>query len=96
MKMKYNTLLSEVSLCVVAFALVYYILAIADEQHFRNRSHTALSNAPIGFIDAIYFSLVTQSTVGYGSIVPSSTLAKTIVSMQVFSTIAFIVYWSTL
>lgn len=93
--MQYYLLLTEVVVCVVGFAVVYYLLATHDDSHFRNNTHTIHPNPPIGVVDAIYFSLVTQSTVGYGSIVPSSTLAKTIVSLQVFSTIAFVLRWST-
>jgi len=94
--MQYVLLMSEVILCLSLFACVYYALASADERHFRNNTHTTLSDAPIGVIDAIYFSLVTQSTVGFGSIVPTSSLAKLLVSLQVFSTIAFVLRWSTM
>lgn len=94
--MQYVLLLSEVILCLLFFACVYYALANADDRHFRNNTHSTLPNPPIGAIDAIYFSLVTQSTVGYGSIVPSSSLAKAVVSLQVFSTIAFVLRWSTM
>ena len=93
--MQYYLLLTEVDVCLVGVAVVYYVLATHDDSHLRNNTHTIQPNPPIGIIDAIYFSLVTQSTVGYGSIVPSSALAKTIVSLQVFSTIAFVLRWST-
>ena len=35
------------------------------------------------YIDALYFSIVTQTTVGYGDIMPKSKRAKVIVSIQI-------------
>ncbi|GLU20604.1 hypothetical protein SLE2022_367950 [Rubroshorea leprosula] len=40
---------------------------------------------PIGVIDAIYFSVVTMTTVGYGDIVPHSALAKLLACVYVFA-----------
>ena len=96
--MQYIVHLFEVLLCVLSFAFVYYVLSsLQDEKHFINNTNNAYPhNFKIHWIDAIYFSLVTQSTVGYGSIVPASLFAKCIVSLQVFSTIAFVLRWSTL
>ena len=93
--MNYLVLLTEVMLCVVAFAVIYYLLATRDNTHFRNNIRYTINTPSIGIVDAVYFSLVTQSTVGFGSIVPASTLAKALVSLQVFSTIAFVLRWST-
>ena len=73
---------------VIAFALVYHALPYVQP----GRPHFAPS---LGLLDATYFSLVTQSTVGYGSIVPLSPLAKVVVSMQVGSTLACLIYLST-
>lgn len=89
------TLLSEVLLCVVLFAFVYYILALQKNIHFKNTTSLVTNSQEINIVDALYFSLVTQSTVGYGSIVPVSMISKICVSFQVLSTLLFVVRWTT-
>lgn len=92
--MRSTVLLLEVTTCLLSFALVYYILSLQDEVHFSNNTNHLEAHPKISWIDAIYFSLVTQSTVGFGSIVPISDFSKCIVSLQVFSTIIFVLRWS--
>ena len=89
---------------VCGFALVYYALphlSAGPSHHFRNEARRSGASGGGGggggltLLDAFYFSLVTQSTVGYGSIVPVSTVAKAVVAAQVTSTLAFLIYLST-
>ncbi|MBU2046060.1 MAG: potassium channel family protein, partial [Bacteroidetes bacterium] len=42
-------------------------------------------------IDAIYFSFITSSTVGYGDIHPISDVGKILSIVQIFSSISFLV-----
>ena len=93
--MKFYILLAEIIVCVIAFAIIYYILSKQNVVHFRNNSNYVTEHE-IDSIDAVYFSLVTQSTVGFGSIVPVSRLSKLCVSLQVFSTLMFVVRWATM
>jgi hypothetical protein len=92
--MRYIVSLIEVSLCVLLFATVYYRMTFLDASHFRMRSASDTASHTIDFMDSLYFALVTQSTVGFGSIVPISDVAKALVSVQVFSTIAFVLRWT--
>ncbi len=68
------------SLIVVAFASVYKIVDRAvPGPHFRILG----DDRAIGFPDAIYFSVVTLSTVGYGDILPISEPIKLIALVEV-------------
>lgn len=44
---------------------------------------TAKNGSHVGFIDTLYFSVVTQSTLGYGDLLPASTIARLVVISQV-------------
>jgi len=44
----------------------------------------SFSGTHISFVDAYYFSVVTQTTVGFGDIVPASHTAKIVTSIQAF------------
>ncbi|XP_028768991.1 two-pore potassium channel 1-like [Neltuma alba] len=43
-----------------------------------------------GFLDALYFCVVTMTTVGYGDLVPNSKLAKLLASVYVFTGMALV------
>lgn len=84
--------------CVVdvtaVFAVVYYALSIMypNVVHFRQSGEDV---PKLGLFDSLYFSLVTQSTIGYGAIVPVSRLAKAVVCLQVASVLAMFAYLAT-
>jgi hypothetical protein len=65
---------------VFIFGLIYYFISI---DHFilhgelKNETHPSL-------VRSMYFSLVTQSLLGYGEITPKSNLARFVVSIQIF------------
>lgn len=68
------------SLLVIAFASIYCIISYYGAgAHFQVAAHTR----GISFSEAIHFSIVTISTVGYGDIVPASKLARVLASMEV-------------
>ncbi|MBI1244494.1 MAG: two pore domain potassium channel family protein [Alphaproteobacteria bacterium] len=68
------------SMIVVAFASIYKIVdRFVPGPHFRILDH----DRAIGFADAIYFSVVTLSTVGYGDILPISEPIKLIALIEV-------------
>jgi len=68
------------ALLVIFFGAIYSIISQhAPGAHFRvNTVERSLT-----FLEAIYFSIVTMSTVGYGDIVPASNLTRVIASVQV-------------
>ncbi len=68
------------SLIILVFASLYSIISrFALEAHFR----VGLEAKALSFPEALHFSVVTLSTVGYGDIVPMSTLARTLAAIEV-------------
>lgn len=68
------------SLLVVVFASVYSLVSrFGIESHFR----VALEMRPLSFAESLHFSITTLSTVGYGDIVPLTSLTRTIAAIQV-------------
>ena len=61
---------------VFSFAFLYTILQTVNKNMFHN-------NYPSdAFFDSLYLSIITVSTLGYGDIVPATTLAKFLVMVQ--------------
>ena len=68
------------SMLVIVFECVYRIAGrFSSEPQFLILGRTT----ELSFPDALYFSLITVSTVGYGEIVPISTGIKMLVSVQI-------------
>ena len=68
------------SINVIVFAAIYRIVdRLSDAAHFM------VHNQPeeISFVDAIYFSLITVSTVGYGDVTPASDSIRVLASIQI-------------
>jgi hypothetical protein len=59
----------------IVFAVIYRIISLANPDAFNQQIS--------GFVDALYFSTVTITTLGYGEIHPTSTLTKLLVVIQV-------------
>lgn len=77
------------ALLVIAFASVYSILAqYSPDPHFRVSGILR----KIGFSEAVHFSIVTISTVGYGDIVPVSNLARALASLQVICGVMLLLF----
>jgi voltage-gated potassium channel len=68
------------SLIVIIFAAVYRVMtAYGAEPHFR----VGETVKQLSFPEALYFSVVTLSTVGYGDVVPVSSVARTLAALEV-------------
>ncbi len=68
------------SLNIIVFGAVYRIL-----DRYSGALHFVIDGElrPISFPEALYFSVVTLSTVGYGDIAPASDTVRVIVSIQI-------------
>lgn len=72
--------LTVYSLIVVVFAAVYTIASKAGlHDHFRVGSAVRA----LSFPEALHFSITTLSTVGYGDIVPASSIGRSLAAVQV-------------
>lgn len=77
------------ALLVILFASIFSIISqFAGADHFR------VGNAirPISFSEAVHFSIVTISTVGYGDIVPASNLARVLASIEVICGVMLLLF----
>jgi len=68
------------SILVIIFASLYRII---DRYTVVNHFIIEGTGREITFLDSVYFSVVTMSTLGYGDIVPTTNLVRAIVSVQI-------------
>lgn len=71
-----------ISLCCI-FAIVYFLLGKLDREAF---------DRPIDLVSAFYFSIATQSTVGYGDLHPMRDYAKIIVCVHIVTSLLLILF----
>lgn len=80
---------------VISLALMSYFFAIYAYGvlyvFISHATEAAFSPAPLSLLDGIYFSLVTAATVGYGDIIPVSSLAKVVVMSQIVFSLVYVV-----
>jgi voltage-gated potassium channel len=77
------------ALLVILFASIFSILSqFAGADHFKVGNVTRA----ISFSEAIHFSIVTISTVGYGDIVPASNFARLIASVEVICGVLLLLF----
>lgn len=77
------------SMLVIVFACVY---RIADRYSAEAQFNILGRATEISFPDALYFSLITVSTVGYGEIVPISNGIKMVVAVQIVSGVLLLLF----
>jgi len=77
------------SLLVVVFACLFRIAEMVTGTH-----QLAFHGTPVGisFADALYFSLVTLSTVGYGDLAPVGPLARLLAGMEVVAGLLLLLF----
>jgi voltage-gated potassium channel len=61
---------------IIGFSFGYYIISNYDLTAFSN-------NKPMKKFDALYFSVITHSTTGYGDVYPKTTIAKSLTMIHV-------------
>lgn len=77
------------SMIVVLFATLYRLIGRFDAAPTFVIDGTARDPS---FVEALYFSIVTLSTVGYGEIVPLSYAARIVVGLQIVSGIVLLLF----
>lgn len=77
------------SMMVVLFATLYRLLGRLDDT--PGFMIDGVARDPT-FIEALYFSIVTLSTVGYGDIVPMTYFARIVVALQIVSGILLLLF----
>lgn len=89
---KYKKLII-IFISIFLFTIIYWLLGSSDNLSFNIKS---TNNKPhqtnLSFIDALYFAMETQSTIGYGDITPKSQLMRCITICQITLLIIIIFY----
>ena len=80
---KFKRIMINISSCIFVFSLLYFVAGKFAVRFLGEQQN-------LNYFDALYFSFVTQSTVGYGDIVPTNILTKSITMLQLLSVIAII------
>lgn len=68
---------------IILFTGVYYWISQQSTYHFGR---------PLPLFEALYFSMITQTTIGYGDIVPVSDTAKVVCMFQMLTLAGLISY----
>lgn len=77
---------------LLILSCIYYLIDFfSTENVFLIRDSNQSS---ITFWEAVYFTIITQSTIGYGDIVPKSPITRLLVTFQALSTIILVIYIS--
>ena len=65
----------EINICIILiFTILYYFLLTPEDFNSKNKMN--------GFIDHLYFSIITHSAIGYGDISPKSKFGKLLVILH--------------
>lgn len=66
---------------IIFFSIVYYVLYKHDSNTFIHSK----KSSELSYLDIVQFSLITQTTVGYGHIIPNSTPCKIVNILQLLT-----------
>jgi voltage-gated potassium channel len=80
--------LTYYALLVIVFGAIYTLMSQSAAEHFRVFGAVR----PLSFAEAMYFSVVTVSTVGFGDIVPSSNAVRLLASLQVLASLLLLLF----
>ena len=82
-KKRFTRIMGNMIFAILFFAVLYFIGGKFATKFLGEKKNISL-------YDAVYFSIVTQSTVGYGDLVPTNVLTKGITMIQLLSIVAII------
>ena len=71
---------------VLVFAILYYIA-----YHYIEHAYDKDKSHQLSFFEFLYFSLTTQTTIGYGDIIPTHYITKAIAALQLITVISIII-----
>ena len=74
---------------ILIFSIIYFFAFkyLDNSYYFSDK----MKEKEISFIDFLFFSICTQTTIGFGNIVPRHNLIKIIISIQLILSIAIII-----
>ena len=87
---RYTFIVRHISF-IVMFGLLYYFTDKFLESDGFMKHGTEEQKTNITLWDCIHFSLVTQTTVGYGGLIPSGPIAKIVNAIQLLTIFGVIV-----
>lgn len=76
-----------VTLVTVSTIATFALIAFAATYRLLSADDVAAFNEPLGHTDALYFSLTTTTTVGFGDIAPVSGAARGVVMVQMLANV---------
>jgi hypothetical protein len=79
---------------IFIFAMIYWYFGSSDHFSFNKEYNESANSNQITFLDAIYFSTVSQTSTGFGDITAKSKFMRTITICQLLTFIYFIVLLS--
>ena len=78
----------QLIVCVIA-AYLGSIFVFSQGHYFVSHFYPGSFNKTLSFITALYFSVTTMATVGFGDIFPKATIAQALVSVQILFSLTF-------
>jgi predicted membrane protein len=74
---------------ILIFSCIYFIAFkyLDNSYYFSDK----MKEKEISFIDFLFFSICTQTTIGFGNIVPRHNLTKILISLQLLISIALVI-----
>lgn len=86
------------TICAIVFGVLYYLVQFIERNAFFEPGTNMIAGDPQVFkqplLRCIHFSLVSQTTIGYGGFVPYGTIASIINALHmvaIFSTNAYLI-----